>query len=711
MIKTYIFGTPHGFDFYENDEFYKNYFLGFYRSSYQGRRLVVNRRSSGETVYTFLQYGLMEKQGRPNSYFGMSMVCKSGYTTEFKKLYEWFCFMFEKLIARGGIFTINGGGNTQYKVSKFQDAFAEIDWVKTQLPNIFSSNANTPIINYNNSFSWKKTGKVFYHNIEDDLESILSDFKIGLTIALSESFEKSISVDYNEMVELLGDVHEKLLPIAVNLTPENSSVLKTLQLEIEEADVILDKYIPTISGSEDKELYIGLSNKIKSTISNITQLIKKCEKPQDTQVCSKCGHEKSLSKFKPGSNICTDCSTVIVQPEDKKQCSKCKRTKTLAEFEYSTDTICKECKTTGWADDRKKCIKCNRELTLDNFTKGAELCNYCQKKDDIATIFIEFINKHLKVILIIVAVVTAALVIPRIIPEKTNTEQEQDAAENRERDIVNDDSKAVSFEAKRNVVDDEKFDNYCLNNNFEEAFTEIRGKEDEQEYRNRLRINILEVLSSYFETNSTSAENLVVTITKFRITIPTCIDELDLDEEFRKYETAADFFSRAMALLKKEDAGKEELQKTSEELGVYKSDIPAIESIVKIVNEKLASMTEEEKRLIEENKKATEAQANDSKTVLTFYVQDTDGLTIVGDKNKTTDKVYISCKPDQFVVIELPDRSTSKFEGVNGAKTRSQSINRRYKGNNFRWEAHEGTFIFSYKNTQITVECKNFNLL
>ena len=75
MIKTFIYGDPHGFDFYEKDVYLNDYFKGFYISSRRGRRLVVNRRENGETIYSYLQYNLKEVIARPtHAFFCMSLV-------------------------------------------------------------------------------------------------------------------------------------------------------------------------------------------------------------------------------------------------------------------------------------------------------------------------------------------------------------------------------------------------------------------------------------------------------------------------------------------------------------------------------------------------------------------------------------------------------------------------------------------------------------
>ena len=74
QVKTFIYGTPLGFNFYEDDSLYKDYFKAFYISSREGRRLMVNRLDNGETTYNFLCYRIAEAGNRPNAFFGMSLV-------------------------------------------------------------------------------------------------------------------------------------------------------------------------------------------------------------------------------------------------------------------------------------------------------------------------------------------------------------------------------------------------------------------------------------------------------------------------------------------------------------------------------------------------------------------------------------------------------------------------------------------------------------
>ena len=50
-MRTYIYGVPQGFDFYEKDVQFTDYFKSFYISSRRGRRFLINRKENGETIY------------------------------------------------------------------------------------------------------------------------------------------------------------------------------------------------------------------------------------------------------------------------------------------------------------------------------------------------------------------------------------------------------------------------------------------------------------------------------------------------------------------------------------------------------------------------------------------------------------------------------------------------------------------------------------
>ena len=78
-MRTYIYGVPQGFDFYEKDVQFTDYFKSFYISSRRGRRFLINRKENGETIYTYLRYGMKEVCRQPqHAFFGMSVVMENG---------------------------------------------------------------------------------------------------------------------------------------------------------------------------------------------------------------------------------------------------------------------------------------------------------------------------------------------------------------------------------------------------------------------------------------------------------------------------------------------------------------------------------------------------------------------------------------------------------------------------------------------------------
>lgn len=277
MIKTYLYGTPHGFDFYEKESAFSDFFQGFYISSRKGKRLMVNRREDETTVYSFLHYGLMEVGGRPNSFFGMSLVMDEGrYTPDFQQMFKWFEYIFEKLLERGGIFKKNEAGIIQYRIDKFEDASEDVEWVKINLPKIFSKEAATRILNYDNSFKQGQAGKVACFNDEESEKNLLAAFREFRWITLSPGFEKSIELDAGELKERLGELNGELAPLATQVaigklvSLEND--LEQMHQEAESTCVDINKYLSSIRDEEEQKTFGELLNRYKELSDNICQL-------------------------------------------------------------------------------------------------------------------------------------------------------------------------------------------------------------------------------------------------------------------------------------------------------------------------------------------------------------------------------------------------------------------------------------------------------
>lgn len=372
MIKAYIYGTPKGFDAYGSDKSFEGYLKGFYITSRRGKRLMVNRRANGETIYSYLHYGLMEysdigkdKAGRINSFFGMSLHISGGiYTPDLKRVFDWFDYWFNKILEDGTILKEVSSGYIQYQVSKFANA-NNIEHLHSNLPNIFSEKSGTLMLDYDESFIDGKSGQIAQLNNEEDDDVILSTFKHYQWVALSPIFKKiekstdiCIELDFNDLNDRLAEYNKMLLPIAINLNASSVDELSKINDAVQENYSSITSYLKAISNGNDNveecNKFTSLASDYVAVCENIAALKLKFSANTDdsgeagtinepkTQFCYNCQEHKDISEFSsPDATKCIACEEKIALSQ-KKQCYKCGQTKSYAEFE-SGSKICKVC--------------------------------------------------------------------------------------------------------------------------------------------------------------------------------------------------------------------------------------------------------------------------------------------------------------------------------------------------------------------------------
>ena len=372
MIKAYIYGTPKGFDTYGSNKSVEGYLRGFYITSRRGKRLMVNRRANGETIYSYLHYGLMEysdigkdKAGRINSFFGMSLHISDGiYTPDLKRVFDWFDYWFNKILEDGTILKEVSSGYIQYQVSKFANA-NNIEHLHSNLPNIFSEKSGTLMLDYDESFIDGKSGQIAQLNNEEDDDVILSTFKHYQWVALSPIFKKiekstdiCIELDFNDLNDRLAEYNKMLLPIAINLNASSVDELSKINDAVQENYSSITSYLKAISNGNDNveecNKFASLASDYVAVCENIAALKLKFSSNTDnsgevvtidkikTQFCFNCQEHKDVSEFSsPDATKCIACEEKIALSQ-KKQCYKCGQTKSYAEFE-SDSKICKVC--------------------------------------------------------------------------------------------------------------------------------------------------------------------------------------------------------------------------------------------------------------------------------------------------------------------------------------------------------------------------------
>lgn len=366
MTKTFIYGVPNGFDFFEKDAEFNDYFKGFYISSRRGRRLMINRRDNGETVYSYLRYGLKEVERQPlHSFFGMSLVVDNyQFCPNFKLLLGWFDYLFNRLVNERNIIKTNEDGVLHYVIHKFEENTTDVEWLKINLPNILKQTDQVEIINYDSSFEEGKAGQIVSFNQPVSEGRLLETFKkyrwISVAAEIVEKEEISdvandtaiIELNYEDLNNKLNEFNQLLLPIAIDISKGSYDDLKKISEEVQEICSSLAKFIPTLGDSDEKDKFSILESKYDSLKNSISTLMSKMghvpDPPQpetETQYCYSCKKNMPLSHFRsPEATKCKECEERDrINNEKFKICKKCGKEKHISFFHPRENDICDAC--------------------------------------------------------------------------------------------------------------------------------------------------------------------------------------------------------------------------------------------------------------------------------------------------------------------------------------------------------------------------------
>lgn len=464
MFNTYIYGTPLGFDFYEDIASLKEYFKGLYISTRKGRRLMVNRRDNGETFYNYLRYGLAEKEGRPNSFFGMSIcIDNNEYAYDFKEIFDWFDYLFEKLVDRGTLFFVNSGNVIQYKVTKFKDTLEEILWLKNNLPNLFTKTQGIKLLEFDSTFTSLSFGQIRCFNDDTSPVVILESFKKFRWIALSPNFkpeDEPIEIDTYDIDSQLNRYNQQLVPIAISPKQENIGVLHSIESDCSNITHLVQKYLSAGHDENEQKECNQLIARAQEMMSNTRTIISKIksvdieqddsEKSVSFRICKKCGHQLPLSNFDTqSSHYCHDCTI------DREQNPK---------------------------HIKNKCVKCGIEKPISEFPKEAYICYDCNKSKSIWDYIDSKIIAMASIVILIMGVSLYLILGDKSLDDSTSNGDETPEVVVSENDMHN------------NEVDVALFNSYINNDEFLNAYDIIKGKDNEDEYLRQLNSSIQDYL-------------------------------------------------------------------------------------------------------------------------------------------------------------------------------------------------------------------------
>lgn len=576
MIKTFIYGVPHGFDFYEKDTELNDYFKGFYISSRRGRRLMINRRDNGETIYSYLRYGLKEVDRQPlHSFFGMSLVVDNyQFCPNFKVLLEWFDYLFNKLVNEHSLIKKNEDGILHYVVHKFDENTADVEWLKSNLPNILTQAGQTEIANYDNSFVDGKAGQVVSFNHPVGENRLLDTFKKYRWLSISSEIVERQDITSGEPIEIelnfeelngkLNEFNQQLLPIAVDISKGSYADLKRMSDEVQEISISLAKYLPTIDDPEEKEKFGGLDNKYDSLKGSIGTLLSKfstSSKPippqppkQETQYCFSCKQNKPLSHFRsPDATKCLEC-----EEQDRRR----------------------TCTGTNVPKGYKTCISCGKKKPARFFNQvGTDICDDCAKAQKPKPVPVQegFFDKLGKILmtkgflgaLASIAIVVGVAFAVINLPKGCSTHNVLGGGGERT------DTTRTDVTVTGEVVDRQELEDLIASGDFKVVYEYVKDKKDAANYKSFLKETVQKYLMSIVDTPQLTKKGVLESFGAFYVDNFQLLDFINFEAQDKKYwEQFADDYFYVWELIKKATITQAEKDKGNEILAKYTGLFP-----------------------------------------------------------------------------------------------------------------------------------------
>lgn len=599
MIRTYIYGVPHGFDFYEKDANLNNYFKGFYISSRRGRRLMVNRQENGETIYSYLQYGLKEVERQPlHSFFGMSLVVDDyQYCPNFKVLLEWFDYLFNKLVKEQRIIKKNEDGVLCYVIHKFEEVSDEVNWLKNIIPNIITKSeqaddVKVEISKYDKSFFVGNVGQIVCFNKPVSEKRLFEVFHKNSWISVSsEILEKEevntsgniadsevIEYSYEELDEECNKFTGTLLSIAIDISCTSVTDLAKIEEEVQKTCINLENYLPTIDNIEEKNKFKNLESKYNSLKDKILTLQ------------SKSTGTISTSTSPQGKNL---------------YCFSCKKYKPLSHFRSIESTKCKECEEKDHiepADNEgyKVCKHCGKKKALKAFCNSeTDICDDCsnikqQKSENSA---LQRLKENIPLTKGFVRISMGLLVVVATIMIIFFSRMKND---NEVHGIARIDSTQIVKNSSN--VDIKEVNRFIKSYNFKELFEYIREKQDADKYKSLIKHSVNGYLWKIIDTSTSAQED----IERFYIENNELLEFIGFDKDDKDTwrETITDY-NQMLSIIKKDKVTEKDVEVGKEILKKHSNLFPSDwEARLKNIPKEETKKEEKKVNVITENKMA-----------------------------------------------------------------------------------------------------------
>ena len=190
--KFYIYGVPDGFNILSGTPEEILYYQLFYDTSKKGREMRINRKSNGETVYSYLIYNLVACKGREGAFLGMSIAFNGNeYCNNPVALKELFEGVYNEVILKADdkdkiIAALDGGYAVgRFCITKFDERQEMCEKIGRIIINNVIGELASSIRTIDNSFDNSKEGRILTLPLDADNNNVSQALRNYTWVSLS----------------------------------------------------------------------------------------------------------------------------------------------------------------------------------------------------------------------------------------------------------------------------------------------------------------------------------------------------------------------------------------------------------------------------------------------------------------------------------------------------------------------------------------------
>ena len=269
-LNFFAYGAPKGFDLFYGAPEDKAYFQStYYDGSKEESKLIIHRRNNGKVVYSYLKYDLLDADGRPGSFFGISAELDGKYFFDNTGFYQLFEQLFETILQEGVLLVKNKENKTVFKVRDLKSAGKEIKRIFSILQNNINNYFTKYLFNVDEDFKRNvNENKVYKLNPDSGNDIIKEVFKEYPMLSLSHTYEVIESNPFgedNSSEKLSNDMENE------NFQPEESSDSKEKAQQYKQAETIADEGLDAEKKGDLKQNNTRIENRIDKECSSSTR--------------------------------------------------------------------------------------------------------------------------------------------------------------------------------------------------------------------------------------------------------------------------------------------------------------------------------------------------------------------------------------------------------------------------------------------------------